>query len=134
MALRDVGSGNWGRGLGWEILRVFSSLSDSMVLCENKWRLLRCYLNAYPEERKCLPLFCPYCFFFVCFLFFCWSSAQTIGVCLLKPFLQPYFGKVFFYPSPRLFSCYSDSFRVLPLASILNDQQSDPLSLLPNSH
>ena len=32
VALRDVGSGHGGGGLGWGILEVFSNLNDSVIL------------------------------------------------------------------------------------------------------
>lgn len=62
------------------------------------------------------------------------SPTQKIEVHLPKSFLQLCLDKVFFHSPYKLFCCYFKSFRALPLASILNDEQSDPFSLLPNSH
>lgn len=63
-----------------------------------------------------------------------WNPAQKIEVHIPKSSLQLRLDKVFFHSLYKLFCCYFNSFRALPLTSILNDEQSDPFSLLPNLH
>lgn len=63
-----------------------------------------------------------------------WLKSSTENWSSFSQILSATLGKVFFHSLYKLFCCYFNSFRALPLTSILNDEQSDSFSLTPNSH